>query len=161
MHRQQNPSNVPMFELGAFVGLGSDISWERSDHRKIALLCLYWVSVARRCGGRTRLIGRKTWIMCCSLFSSVIIIVTWFEHTYLLLNFAHTLLIWPHAFCRHIPDIRPYWGLPHLNKPTSPHGESNYFTANIHRQLGTTPSDLPWSSGVVSSVPLCISPTVS
>ena len=28
-------------------------------------------------------------------------------------------------------------------QPTSPHGEPNYFTANIHTRLGTTPADPP------------------
>jgi len=172
MHRQQNPASVPIMELGAFVGLGSDISWGRSDHRNIALLCLHWVSVARRRGRRTRLVGRKTWLMillCRSLpFHFFISHHYCLSHgssiplsTYLLLNFAYTLLLWPHAFCRHIPDIGPYWGPSRLNKLTSPHGESNYFAANIRRQLGTTPAVLPWSSGVVSTVPLCISPTAS
>jgi len=27
MHRQQNPPNVPIIELGELVGLGRDISW--------------------------------------------------------------------------------------------------------------------------------------
>ena len=62
MHRQQNPPNVPIIELGELVGLGRDISWGRSDCRKTALSCLYRVSVACRCGGRTCLIGWETWI---------------------------------------------------------------------------------------------------
>ena len=35
---------------------------------------------------------------------------------------------------------------------------SSSSVANIYTQLGTTSADLPWGSGVVSSVQLCISP---
>ena len=60
MHRQQNPPNVPIIELGAFVGLGSDVSWGRNDHRNTALFCLYWVSMAHRRERKTRWLDGRT-----------------------------------------------------------------------------------------------------
>ena len=47
MHRQQNPPNIPIIEVGKLMGLGRDISYGRSDCRNTALSRLYRVSVAR------------------------------------------------------------------------------------------------------------------
>lgn len=47
MHRQQNPPNVPIIEVGKLMRLGRDISYGRSDCRSTALSRLHRVSVAR------------------------------------------------------------------------------------------------------------------